>query len=131
MQQRISPKLTFASIALFIFSIFLLLLWKSSMSKQRPAPAVPKSDQQKQSSWSYRVTWTPGPEAPVGMMEGPCIQVGNLLFVMGGFTAALYVTQQANVLDLDTMRWISIPPLPQSQTHVGIASDGKYLYLVG
>lgn len=78
-----------------------------------------------------RINWTKGPEIPLPVMEAPSIQVGSRLFVMGGFTVGLDVTSNVQILDLDTLTWRRGASLPQSQTHVGVATDGENIYVAG
>jgi Kelch motif len=83
-----------------------------------------------------RIDWTDGPAAPLGRVEAHVVQVGSSLFVLGGFaddpTSLLPVTDRCDVFDLEAGRWTPLAPLPAgaARTHGGVASDGKFIYLV-
>jgi hypothetical protein len=120
-----------------IVLVLALFFWRSAVSENKAEPVKPgnvdaaASRKNSRFDIQFRISWKRGPDAPIATMEGPSIQVGNQLFVMGGFYRALHATPAGNLWNLDTMKWDPLPPLPQSQSHVGIATDGKYLFLAG
>ena len=78
------------------------------------------------------ITWSNGADAPYRSQEGLNLRVGNLLFYMGGFIDnEQNTTNQAWVQTIDTGEWRRIANLPLTQTHSGIASDGRSLWLAG
>ena len=73
------------------------------------------------------------PSARLGRSETGVIQVGRRLFVMGGYIDGdLNVTRSMDVFNLQTQRWSQSTPLPADapQTHMGLATDGTYIYMV-
>ena len=63
------------------------------------------------------------------------IQVGSKIYVLGGFTAGPFpfpVTHRSDVFDMATNKWSRIVDLPAGAAvnHGGLATDGRYLYLV-
>lgn len=78
------------------------------------------------------IAWSAGADAPYRSQEGLNLRVGNLLFYMGGFIDnEQNTTNQAWVQNIDTGTWTRIANLPLTQTHSGIASDGRSLWLAG
>jgi N-acetylneuraminic acid mutarotase len=63
--------------------------------------------------------------------EAAAVQVGNKLYVFGGYAPGLIGTKTSNVLDLSTGQWSSIIPLPLMTSHMGAVTDGRFIYLVG
>lgn len=73
------------------------------------------------------------PDAPLGRSETGVIQVGRRLFLMGGYIDGDYnVTRSMDVFNLQTQTWSQGTPLPADagKTHMGLATDGTYIYLV-
>ena len=73
------------------------------------------------------------PPAPLGRSETGVVQVGRRLFVMGGYIDGDYkVTRSMDILNLQTQTWSAGTPIPDGgpQTHMGLATDGTYIYMV-
>lgn len=80
-----------------------------------------------------KITWIKQTDglAPISRVESGVVQLGNKLYVMGGFNGTYHsVTRRVDVLDLATRRWSRAADLPNSQTHAGAATDGRYIYWV-
>lgn len=83
------------------------------------------------------ITWTDAgvPEAPRGASEPGVLQVGRRLFMFGGYLdgAEMPVSRSADVYNLQTQTWSHLGPLPDgaAETHMGLATDGTYIYSVG
>lgn len=76
-------------------------------------------------NWSKQSSGT----APISRVESGVVQVGNKLYVMGGYTGGYGSTsKRVDVLDLATKTWSRLADLPGSQTHAGVTSDGQYIY---
>lgn len=82
---------------------------------------------------SAKIKWANGPKAPAPRVEPGGIQVGDKLYIWGGFTgAANYAAQdRMDVLDLNTMKWSPRRPSPAPPTHAALATDGRYIYAAG
>ncbi|MDQ3441044.1 MAG: hypothetical protein M3478_11925, partial [Planctomycetota bacterium] len=86
-----------------------------------------------------RITWTTGgaaaPDALLGRSEPGVIQVGRRLFVLGGYIdgTEMNVSRSVDVYNLQTKKWTRLGDLPAGapETHMGLATDGTYIYSVG
>ncbi|MGB7157340.1 MAG: fibronectin type III domain-containing protein [Tepidisphaeraceae bacterium] len=78
-----------------------------------------------------QINWVDGVDAPLAVQETLTAQVGNELFVMGGYMSGLIATRSAYKLNLSTNVWTQIADLPNAQTHVSVATDGTYIYAMG
>jgi N-acetylneuraminic acid mutarotase len=80
------------------------------------------------------VSWTTSnaPKPDVGRVEAGILQIGSKLYVIGGFRENLTITSRVDVLDFTTGKWTSLASLPSgaARTHGGVATDGKFIYLV-
>src|SRR5688572_23901074 len=85
---------------------------------------------------SMRIDWTTQDAAtsPVPRVDAAAAQVGNRLFVFGGFVnGAFDATKRVDIYNLDTGTWSRGRDLPgaAAATHAGVASDGqRFIYLV-
>jgi N-acetylneuraminic acid mutarotase len=78
-------------------------------------------------SWRYSA-----PYSPFGRVEPGVVQVGNKLYVIGGFFVGYdSVSARVDILNLDTKKWTRGANTPGPQTHMGMATDGRYIYSVG
>jgi N-acetylneuraminic acid mutarotase len=77
--------------------------------------------------------WAAGPKAPAPRVEAGGIQVGDKLYMWGGFTGGdNYEAQdRMDVLDLATLTWSPRRPSPAPPTHAALATDGRYIYAAG
>jgi N-acetylneuraminic acid mutarotase len=89
-----------------------------------------KSDDVLTPSVSWTTNGAPKPE--IGRVEAGILQIGSKLYVIGGFREDLEITSRVDVLDFNTGKWTSLASLPAgaARTHGGVATDGKYIYLV-
>lgn len=76
--------------------------------------------------------WTQGNVAlPFHRVENGAVQIGSKLYVMGGFVQNYdTVTNSFQIHDFTTGTWTTQPNMPGSQTHFGMATDGRYIYKV-
>ena len=87
-------------------------------------------------SGDLTIDWTTdgAPDALVGRSEPGVLQVGRRLFVFGGYVdgAEMPVTTTVDVYNLETRKWSRRSPLPDGapQGHMGLATDGTYIYSV-
>ena len=88
-------------------------------------PPVPVSD--------ATIEWSDGPRAPAPRVEAGGIQVGDKLYIWGGFTGGdgYEAQDRMDVLDLRTLEWSPRLPAPAPPTHAAIATDGRYIYAAG
>jgi N-acetylneuraminic acid mutarotase len=80
------------------------------------------------------IAWSNGPAAPYAVQESLTVQVGNRLFMWGGFLDNDHnVSTQGWALDLDRNTWSRLADSPAGQSHVGVAADeqGRCIYFAG
>jgi N-acetylneuraminic acid mutarotase len=80
-----------------------------------------------------KITWSKQTDgrAPISRVESGVVQLGNKLYVMGGYTNGYGSTStRVDVLNMSTRTWSTAASLPGSQTHAGAATDGQYIYWV-
>jgi len=75
--------------------------------------------------------WLAGPMLPGKRLEPGVAAVGGRLAVVGGFDAQLAIVTRADVLDPIAGTWGQLPDAPVAWTHVGLASKGGALFLLG
>lgn len=77
--------------------------------------------------------WAPGTPCPKALLDAGGAQVGDRLYVVGGFESQAVVNRQLLVLDLRTGQWRTGPPLPPRvpESHAAVcADDARFLYVV-
>ena len=76
--------------------------------------------------------WSEGAPCPLPRFEANGAVIDGQLWVMGGFTAStLQVTRQVDVYDPATDSWQPGPDLPGAETHIGVATVGRDVIVVG
>lgn len=80
-----------------------------------------------------QIKWAAGPKAPAPRVEPGGIQVGEKLYIWGGFTGGdNYEAQdRMDVFDMSTQTWSPRRPSPAPPTHAALATDGRYIYAAG
>ena len=76
--------------------------------------------------------WARGQPCPRPLLDAGGAQVGDRLYVIGGFESQAVVNRRLLVLDLRTGRWRTGPPLPPRvpESHAAIcADDVRFLYV--
>ncbi len=85
------------------------------------------------------ITWSQsGPRSPLPRTEAGVVQVGSKVYSIGGFTATggsgtfFPVERRVHVYDMATRQWKQLATLPSAApaNHSGVASDGKFIYVV-
>jgi N-acetylneuraminic acid mutarotase len=69
-----------------------------------------------------------------GLAEAQSVVVGGKLYVMGGYNVTLPDYQPTNAVesfDPSTNTWTSLATMPAAETHMGVATDGTYIYVAG
>ncbi|OIW12249.1 hypothetical protein TanjilG_06038 [Lupinus angustifolius] len=76
--------------------------------------------------------WEEMPPAPVPRLDGASIQIRNLFYVFAGYGTINYVHSHVDVFDFDTNKWIDRFSMPKdmANSHLGVASDGRYIYAI-
>lgn len=80
--------------------------------------------------------WRDEGRLPTLLEEGRAVRVGDSAYLVGGLVTPVVdnfgrSTAAFRRFDIDSGRFTSLPPLPERLNHVGIASDGEAIYVVG
>ena len=82
---------------------------------------------------SWETIPTTFPVSP-GLVEAQSVAVGSKLYVMGGYDITSPDYQPTNAVesfDPTTNTWTSLAVMPAAETHMGVATDGTYIYVAG
>ena len=76
--------------------------------------------------------WRPVQGSLEEHMEAGSVRVGNKLYVIGGYQTLTRMCQKMQIFDIDAGTWTYGPELPSGfpLSHGGIASDGRFLFVV-
>ncbi|KAB1211782.1 hypothetical protein CJ030_MR5G001779 [Morella rubra] len=76
--------------------------------------------------------WEEMPPAPVPRLDGAAIQIKNLLYVFAGYGTLDYVHSHVDVYNFSTNTWGERFDMPKGMghSHLGVATDGRYIYVV-
>jgi Kelch motif/Galactose oxidase, central domain len=80
--------------------------------------------------------WRAEGKLPTLLEEGRAVRVGDSAYVVGGLITPVVdnvgrSTAAFRRFDIESGRFTSLPPLPERLNHVGIATDGEAVYVVG
>jgi len=79
-------------------------------------------------------TWRSLANAPIALAEAQSVVVNGKLYVLGGYdviTPDYQPTAASEVFDPSSNTWHSLAPMPAAETHMGVATDGEHIYVVG
>ncbi|MBA0842283.1 hypothetical protein Goarm_002118 [Gossypium armourianum] len=76
--------------------------------------------------------WEQMPSAPVVRLDGSSIQINNLFYVLSGYGTLDYVHSHVDVYNFTDNTWFARFDAPKymANSHLGVASDGRYIYVV-
>ncbi|XP_010259872.1 PREDICTED: kelch repeat-containing protein At3g27220-like isoform X2 [Nelumbo nucifera] len=76
--------------------------------------------------------WEQMATAPVPRLDGSAIQIKNLLYVLAGYGTIDYVHSHVDVYNFTDNTWGGRIDMPKemAHSHLGVASDGRYIYIV-
>ncbi|ERN13652.1 kelch repeat-containing protein At3g27220 isoform X1 [Amborella trichopoda] len=76
--------------------------------------------------------WEEMVQAPVPRLDGAAIQIGNLLYVLAGYGTIDYVHSHVDVYNFTENTWGGKFDMPKemAHSHLGMATDGRYIYVV-
>ncbi|KAK8947992.1 Kelch repeat-containing protein [Platanthera guangdongensis] len=76
--------------------------------------------------------WEEMAEAPVPRLDGSAIQIKNLLYVFAGYGNINYVHSHVDMYDFIGNTWVGRFDMPKemAHSHLGMATDGRYIYIV-
>ncbi|MDB5330527.1 MAG: N-acetylneuraminic acid mutarotase [Phycisphaerales bacterium] len=85
-------------------------------------------------SWTQPLVWNTLQHTPQGLAEAQAEGVNGKLYVFGGYfttTPDYQATTACEAYDPVANTWAQLAPMPVPSTHMGLASDGKYIYIAG
>ncbi|KAJ8750313.1 hypothetical protein K2173_014228 [Erythroxylum novogranatense] len=76
--------------------------------------------------------WEQMPSAPVPRLDGYAIQIKNLFYVFVGYGTINHVHSHVDVYDFTSDKWVDRfdTPKEMANSHLGVATDGRYIYIV-
>ncbi|GMJ09410.1 HYPOXIA RESPONSE UNKNOWN PROTEIN 6 [Hibiscus trionum] len=76
--------------------------------------------------------WEQMPSAPVPRLDGSSIQINNLFYVLSGYGSLDYVHSHVDVFNFSDNTWCARIDAPKymANSHLGVASDGRFIYVV-
>ncbi|KAG9158973.1 hypothetical protein Leryth_013334 [Lithospermum erythrorhizon] len=76
--------------------------------------------------------WEQMPSAPVPRLDGSAIHIKDLLYVFAGFGTLDYVHSHVDVYNFTDNTWGERLDMPKemANSHLGMASDGRFIYIV-
>ncbi|PHU27893.1 Kelch repeat-containing protein [Capsicum chinense] len=76
--------------------------------------------------------WEQMPSAPVPRLDGYSIQINDSLFVFAGYANLDHVHSHVDVYNFSTNTWTESFAIPKdmANSHLGVATDGRYIYIV-
>ncbi|KAF0900529.1 hypothetical protein E2562_032125 [Oryza meyeriana var. granulata] len=74
--------------------------------------------------------WEEMPAAPVPRLDGYSVQIGDLLYVFAGYENLDHVHSHVDVYSFTSNTWTGRFDMPKemANSHLGIATDGRYIY---
>ncbi|GMI86865.1 HYPOXIA RESPONSE UNKNOWN PROTEIN 6 [Hibiscus trionum] len=76
--------------------------------------------------------WEQMPSAPVPRLDGSSIKINNLFYVLSGYGTLDYVHSHVDVFNFTENTWCARFDAPKymANSHLGVASDGRFIYVV-
>lgn len=107
----------------------------ASLPATPPSPPAPPATLSQPLSWETIPTTIPLPQGEQGgLAEAQSVVADGKLYVFGGYYITnpdYQPTAQAEVFDPTTNVWSLLAPMPAPETHMGVATDGTYIYVAG
>lgn len=82
----------------------------------------------------FHLSWQQMANSPVGRLEASAVTVAGKLYVFGGYgvdNPNWLATKETDVYDPTTNTWTRLADMPEGLTHIGAATDGRYIYAAG
>jgi N-acetylneuraminic acid mutarotase len=97
------------------------IIYPTAATPVTPAPSV------------WPSTWTPATAAPEEIFETAATTVGGKIYRFGGFNSDFKVFRTYSSYDPVTSTWKALGSMPAAaaESHQGITTDGRYIYLAG
>ena len=78
--------------------------------------------------------WKQVNNSPLARLEASAVAVGNKLYLFGGYgvdNPKWEATTETDAFDPATKTWTRMADMPEGLTHIGAATDGRYIYAAG
>lgn len=148
-----SAKLVVICVSLLGFALIADFLWASSSSPSSYFPRstfktstiiIPKEKEQKKKNSvrlladayadlpAPQLVWEKMKTSPVPRLDGAAIQIRNLFFVFAGYADINTVHSHVDIYNFDDGTWGGRFDMPKemAHSHLGMATDGRYIYIV-
>ena len=110
---------------LFILSIFHLLLFFSILLM------IGQIQQQQAFPETAESSWSNGTAMPTPRTEITATNIGNDIYVIGGFDKSGNVLDTVEIYNIKNDSWKTVSPLPQPLHHTAASSSNGKIYVVG
>jgi len=77
------------------------------------------------------LVWKTAASAPIGLAEAQTASANGKMYVFGGYYTPWLATNHAYSYNPSTNAWARLADMPQPLTHMGVAADGRYIYIAG
>ncbi|KAK9757129.1 hypothetical protein RND81_01G142300 [Saponaria officinalis] len=79
-----------------------------------------------------KLQWEQMPTAPVPRLDGAAIQIKNIFYVFAGYGTINYVHSHVDIYNFTDNTWVGKFDMPKkmAHSHLGMATDGRYIYIV-
>ncbi|KEH28596.1 putative kelch-type beta propeller [Medicago truncatula] len=148
-----SAKLVVICVSLLGFALIADFLWASSSPSSSYFPRstfktstiiIPKEKEQKKKNSvrlladayadlpAPQLVWEKMKTSPVPRLDGAAIQIRNLFFVFAGYADINTVHSHVDIYNFDDGTWGGRFDMPKemAHSHLGMATDGRYIYIV-
>jgi N-acetylneuraminic acid mutarotase len=88
-----------------------------------PAPTAADS--------TLSITWSPLAAALVRRTEAGGAVVNGTMYLFGGYISGFVPQPRVDAYDIATNTWRRLADMPDGLTHMGVATDGVYVYIAG
>ncbi|CAL9781420.1 unnamed protein product [Musa acuminata subsp. burmannicoides] len=79
-----------------------------------------------------QIEWEEMPEAPVPRLDGAAVQINDLFYIFAGYGTIDYVHSHVDIYNFTNNTWGGRIEMPRemANSHLGMATDGRYIYAV-
>ena len=91
-------------------------------------PAVPAPAS---ATTGLNLTWSPLASALVKRTEAGSAVVNGVVYLFGGYIKGFVPSTRVDAYDVHANTWQRLPDMPDGLTHMGVATDGTYVYVAG
>ena len=81
-----------------------------------------------------QLQWQAAANSPVARLEASAVTVGGKMYVFGGYdqdNPNWLASKETDAFDPASNTWTRLADIPEGLTHIGAATDGRYIYAAG